>query len=289
MASPSGPWPGRCREAGGGRLGRSDAGQLEPGAAGLGSIGRWPQANRDAVNGDAGLGAGRPLPHAGTEAGDEDLRWGKARRGTWRGEGAREPTGSGPRWGTPALRKADTARAPGSSYCSGTEAAAGTAALTEEVQASRKVREKDVGMERSAWARLLLGVTKRNSSHRGTPGRGGDRSTGAGRLLVGSRAAAALNEKAVAGSGGGVHRSSSPLIRARGGEDRAGRGRRRRSAGRIGRRGWIGLDRGKKRGGRLVGSTLVTRRVAAAWGLMDGTAPLGFRVWSGIYSKRIFG
>ena len=85
-------------------MGRSDAGQLEPGAAGLGAIWRWLQANRDAVNGDAGLGAGRPLPHAETEAGDEDLRWGKARRGTWRGEGAREPTGSGPRWGTPTSR-----------------------------------------------------------------------------------------------------------------------------------------------------------------------------------------
>ena len=41
--------------------------------------------------------------------------------------------------------------------------------------------------------------------------------------------------------------SFSPLIRARDGEDRAGRGRRRRSAGRIRRRGWIGLDRGKMR------------------------------------------
>ena len=47
----------------------------------------------------------------------------------------------------------------------------------------------------------------------------------------------------------------------------------------VGSEGGDGLDWiGGKRGGRLVGSTLITRRVAAAWGLMDGTAPLGFRV-----------
>ena len=35
---------------------------------------------------------------------------------------------------------------------------------------------------------------------------------------------------------------------------------------------------------RWIGSMGKTRKVAAAWGLMDGTAPLGFRVWS-LYNK----